>query len=89
MIKRPSYSEIQRKIRQAREAILKNNFSILKPTVIAIDALELGIHFEEINPVLIDLLDEIGPGNYEGQYPPRGPMKVKFSGPSFLHFVGE
>ncbi len=71
MIKRPSYSEIQRKIKQAREAISKNNFLILKPTIIAIDALDLGVHFEEINPVLIDLLDEIKPGNYEGQYPPQ------------------
>ena len=71
MIKRPSYSEIQRKIKQARQAISKNNFSILKPTVVAIDALELGVHFEDINPVLMDLLDEIGPGNYVGQYPPQ------------------
>jgi hypothetical protein len=71
MIKRPSYSEIQRKIKQARQAISKNNFSILKPTVVAIDALELGVHFEDINPVLMDLLDEIWPGNYAGQYPPQ------------------
>jgi hypothetical protein len=71
MIKRPSYSEIQRKIRQAKQAITANNFLILKPIVISLDALELGYSFEDIKVVLIDLLDEIRPGHYAGQSPPQ------------------
>ena len=49
-MKRPSYSEIQRKLKQAKEAIGRSSFVILKPSVIAIEALELGILFDEINP---------------------------------------
>jgi len=60
-MKRPSYSEIQNKIKPAKEAISKNNFSILKPKVITSDALGLGILMEELNPLLIDLLNEIRP----------------------------
>jgi hypothetical protein len=70
-MKRPSYSEIQRKLKQAQKAIFNNNYAILKPSVIAIEALELGILFDEINPILIDLLDEIKPANYAGTYPPQ------------------
>jgi hypothetical protein len=70
MVKCPSYSEIQRKIKQAKEAVF-NNISILKPIVIALDALELGYSFEEIKVILADLLDEIKPGHYVGQSPPQ------------------
>jgi len=70
-MKRPSYSEIQRKLKQAQEAISNSSFVILKPSVIAIEALELGILFEQINPILIDLLNEIKPANYAGTYPPQ------------------
>jgi hypothetical protein len=71
MIKRPSYSEIQGKIRQAKEEVLGHNLSILKPIVVALDALELGYSFGEINALLINLLDEIKPGRYAGQFPPQ------------------
>jgi CRISPR/Cas system endoribonuclease Cas6 (RAMP superfamily) len=39
---RPSYKEINRKIKQAKEAVSENHFSILNPVIIAADALELG-----------------------------------------------
>jgi hypothetical protein len=71
MIKRPSYSETQRKLKQAKEAVLDNDLSILKPIVVALDALELGYSFEEINALLINLLDEIKPGHYAGRFPPQ------------------
>jgi hypothetical protein len=70
-MKRPSYSEIQRKIKVAKETISKNNFSILKPKVVISDALELGILMEELNSLLIDLLNEIRPEDYAGTYPPQ------------------
>jgi len=68
---RPSYKEISRKIRQAKEAVLKDNISILKPSVIAADALDLSYEFEEIAGILFDLLEEITPKDYVGQYPPK------------------
>jgi hypothetical protein len=70
-MKRPTYSEIQRKIKQAGEAIARNDFRVLKPSIVALDALELGIQIEEIDSVLVELLDEIKPGNYAGTYPPQ------------------
>ena len=70
-MKRPSYSEIQRKLKQAKEVIGRSSFVILKPSVIAIEALELGILFDEMNPILVDLLSEIKPANYAGTYPPQ------------------
>jgi hypothetical protein len=71
MIKRPSYSEIRRKIKQAKEALTAGNLSILKPIVIALDALELGYSFDDITAILIDLLEEIKPNHYVGQSPPQ------------------
>ena len=70
-MKRPSYPEIQGKIRQAKEAIARDEFRILKPSVVARDALELGIQIGETNSVLIELMGEIKPGNYAGTYPPQ------------------
>jgi hypothetical protein len=71
MIKRPSYSEIQRKIKQAKEAVFNNKILILKPIVIALDALDLGYSIEEIKVILAGLLDEITPGHYVGHSPPQ------------------
>ena len=71
MIKRPSYSEIQRKIKQAKEAVFNNKILILKPIVIALDALDLGYSIEEIKVILAGLLDEIKPGHYAGRFPPQ------------------
>ena len=70
-MKRPTYSEIQRKIRQAGQAIARKDFTILKPSIVALDAFELGIQIGEIDSVLIELLEEIKPGNYAGTYPPQ------------------
>jgi hypothetical protein len=68
---RPTYSEIQGKIKQAGEAIARNDFRVLKPSIVALEALELGIQIEEIDSVLIELLEELKPGNYAGTYPPQ------------------
>ncbi len=78
-MKRPSHSEIQGKIKQAREVVFRNYFSLLKPSIIALEALELGIQFEEINPVLVELLDEVQPRNYAGTYPPQRSYEDRIS----------
>ncbi len=71
MSKRPSYSEISRKIKQAKESLASDKLLILKPIVIASDALDLGYSFEGIRAVMSDLLGEIAPRNYVGQSPPQ------------------
>ena len=67
---RPSHKEINRKIKQAKEAVSEKQFSILSPVIIAADAFELGVNLQNISYILIDLLEEITPNHYVGQYPP-------------------
>jgi hypothetical protein len=68
---RPSYKEINRKIKQAKEAVSENRISVLNPVGVAADTLELGINLRNISDILNDLLGEIKPNDYVGQYPPQ------------------
>jgi hypothetical protein len=68
---RPSYKEINHKIRQAREAVSENRFSILNPASVVADLLKLGFNIQGISNVLVDLLEEITPDHYVGGYPPQ------------------
>jgi hypothetical protein len=71
-MQRPSYKELFKKIREAREAVAKGRIVILNQNVIGCDALELGYLIEEeIVNVLSGLLDEILPKNYVGKRPPE------------------
>ena len=68
---RPSHKEINRKIKQAAEAISENRISILNPVNVAADVLELGFNLRNIANIVNDLLEEIKPNDYVGQYPPQ------------------
>jgi hypothetical protein len=68
---RPSHKEINRKIKEAKEAVSKNRISILSPVSLAVDALELGLDLRSISNTLTGLLEEITPGHYVGLYPPQ------------------
>lgn len=68
---RPSYKEIYRRLKKAKEAVSKNRISFINPINIAADALELGFRIEEIAEALSDLLEEITPNDYVGQFPPQ------------------
>ena len=70
-MKRPFYTELNTKIKQAKEAVLKNCVSVVNPAGVAADASELGCLFKEISNILSDLLKEITPREYVGQYPPQ------------------
>ena len=83
---RPSHKEINRKIKQARESASDDQFSILNPVIIAADALELGIHLQNISYILIDLLEEITPNEYVGQYPPQRSYEHEIEGCELLAF---
>ena len=68
---RPSHKEISRKLTLAKEAVSENRISILNPVSIATDTLELGLNLRNISNILSDLLEEIEPDDYAGQYPPQ------------------
>jgi hypothetical protein len=70
-MKRPSYREIDQKLKQAREAAARNQIFIVNPKSFAGDALDLGFSVEDIANILIDISDEITAKNYVGQYPPQ------------------
>ena len=71
LFKRPSYKEINSKIKQAKDAVLRNRISIVNPTSVAADALELGYLVKNVSNILSDILKEITPHDYAGQYPPQ------------------
>jgi hypothetical protein len=83
---RPSHKEINRRIKQAKEAVSENRFSILNPVVIAADALELGLDLQNISYILVDLLEEITPNHYVGQYPPQRSYEHDIEGYELLAF---
>ena len=68
---RPSHKEINRKIKQAKETVSGGQFFVLNPVIIASDVLELGLNLQKISHILSDLLEEITPNDYVGQYPPQ------------------
>jgi hypothetical protein len=83
---RPSHKEIDRKIEQAKEAVSENVFSILNPVVVAADALELGLDLKNISHFLVDLLEEITPKHYVGQYPPQRSYEHNIEGYELFAF---
>ena len=68
---RPSHKEINRKIKEAKEAVSENRISILNPVILAVDALELGLDLRSISNTLTERLGEITPDRYAGLYPPQ------------------
>ncbi len=83
---RPSHKEINRKIKQAKEAVLENRISIINPISTAADALELDIDIRHIPNILIYLLNEITPNDYAGQYPPQRSYEDEIKDSELLAF---
>jgi hypothetical protein len=83
---RPTHKEINRKIKQAKDAVSDNQFSILNPFIIATDALELGVNLQNILYILTDLLEEIIPSHYVGQHPPQRSYEDEIEGCELLAF---
>ncbi len=70
-LQRPSFRELDQKIRHAKESVSKGRIFILNPDVVAADVLELGVSFDGIRETLLGLLEEADPGSYLGQHPPQ------------------
>jgi hypothetical protein len=73
----------------SQRSLITGNLAILKPIVIALDALELGYSFKDITATLIDLLVEIKPGHYVGQSLPQRSYEDEIFGSELFAFRWE
>jgi len=77
-MRRPSYKELEKKIREARRAVREGRVFILEQEAVAADAIDLGYLVEtELIEVLRGILDETSPGHYAQV---RGPRRGHTSG---------
>ena len=83
---RLSHKEMNRKIKQAKKAVSENRISILNPVSLATDTLELGLNLRNISNILSDLLEEIEPDDYAGQYPPQRSYEDEIKDSELLAF---
>jgi len=67
---RPSYRELDRKLKQANEAASAKRISLLQPDVILSDLLDLDYLVEDLVKDLPAIFQEIKPGHYRGRRPP-------------------
>ena len=68
---RPTFREIDNKLKQAREAAEKGHISFINPDILAADALDLDVEIKEIPEVLSKLMDQATPRDYIGTSPPQ------------------
>ena len=71
MKKRPSYRELHLKLKQAREAAAAKRIRLLEPDSILADLLDLDYLVPNLANDLPAVFQEIGPGDYRGQSPPK------------------
>lgn len=87
-MRRPSYKELEKKIREARQAVREGRVFILEQEAVAADAIELGYLVEtELLEVLREILDETAPGHYAGTRPPQRSYEREIEGLELLSFA--
>ena len=68
---RPSFKELNNKIRQAKSAVMERKVVILDYEVVLADSFALEFEIEEIHDVLSEVLHGISPEDYAGARPPQ------------------
>ena len=68
---RPSFKELNNKIRQAKKAVTERKVVILDYAVLLADSFDLQFELGEIYEVLSEVIDGISPGDYAGTRPPQ------------------
>jgi hypothetical protein len=68
---RPSYRELDRKLRQGNEAALAKRIRLVEPDIILADLLDLDYLVGDLVKDLPAIFQEIKPTHYEGQRPPQ------------------
>jgi hypothetical protein len=83
---RPSYRELDRKLKQGNEAASANRIMLLEPDIILADLLDLDYLVEDLAKDLPALLREIRPGDYRGQSPPKKSYEKAILGSELFAF---
>lgn len=83
---RPTYRELDNKLKKAKEAIDKDNILLINPDALVADAIDLNILAEELPKILQEVLDETKPGNYVGQHPPARSYEDRIKGEELFAF---
>ena len=68
---RPSFKELNNKIRQAKSAVIERKVLILDYEVVLADSFALEFEIGEIHEVLSEVLHGISPKDYAGTRPPQ------------------
>jgi len=71
MKERPSHRELDRKLKQGRDAAAAGRIRLLEPDSILADLLDLDYLVGDLAKDLLVVFQEIGPGDYKGQSPPK------------------
>ncbi len=86
MIK-PTYREIDGKLRQARTALTEGRIAVVAPAVLAADALDLEYDVSHLLEILGGLLDITSPRHYAGSSPPLKSYSAVISGCDLYAFA--
>ena len=70
-VKRPSSREIDKRIREARDALKSGFHMFSNPNKVVGELMDLDVATEDLWPLIGRLLDEIRIEDYAGQYPPK------------------
>lgn len=85
---RPSHKELTKRIKEGLEAAHENRIEVINPESLAKDALELGYDVDdELQIVLLELLNETAPENYDGGRPPQKAYEKKIKGNELVAFA--
>ena len=83
---RPTYRELNNKLKKAKEAVANGNILLINPDALAADAIDLNILVKELPKILQEVLDETKPGNYVGQHPPARSYEDRIKGEELFAF---
>lgn len=83
---RPSYRELDRKLKQGSEAAAAGRIRLLEPDTILADLLDLDYLVQDLAKDLAALLREIRPGDYRGQKPPKKSYEEAILGSELFAF---
>jgi hypothetical protein len=86
---RPSYHELNGKLREAGKAALSGKVRIVEPDSILADLLDLGIPVANLQRVLSELISEINPRKYQGTRPPKKSYENPILGCELFAFAWE
>ena len=70
-MKRPSYRELDGKLKQAKEAVSSGCIRLVEPAPIYADLLEINVLIDDLAEILPQAIEEIRPVDYKGTRPPQ------------------